>query len=109
MPGPRNKININDVRNFSTDKLKAVQMDLRSRGLYKGKIDGVYGPATEKAVQGYNMNQIVGERTLPEADVTGRKQHKYKGCVEGICYDYAEKNSVGVEKFRKSNNLYGDA
>jgi len=43
-----------EVRKFTSDKLKAVQLDLKSKGLYKGKIDGIYGPLTEKAIAGYN-------------------------------------------------------
>ena len=43
-------INAKEVRNYDSNKLKAVQLDLKSRGLYKGKIDGLYGPLTEAAI-----------------------------------------------------------
>ena len=61
-------INAENVKRFDKDKLKAVQVDLKARGLYTGKIDGIYGPLTEKALLGYN-DKITLDRSLPEATV----------------------------------------
>ena len=36
--------------------------------MYTGKIDGIYGPLTEKALLGYN-DKITLDRSLPEATV----------------------------------------
>lgn len=56
-------INAKEVRSYDANKLKAVQLDLKSRGLYKGKIDGLYGPLTEAAISGYNS------KNSPKANV----------------------------------------
>lgn len=61
-------INSKEVKSFDSNKLKAVQLDLKNKGLYKGKIDGIYGPLTEEAINGYNSN-ITYERILPEFNV----------------------------------------
>jgi len=39
-------------------QLKLIQADLKSRNLYTGKIDGVYGPLTEAAINRYNQNGV---------------------------------------------------
>lgn len=52
-------INAEDVQGFETEKLKAVQMDLKAKGLYTGKIDGIYGPKTEQAVRKYNIRSVI--------------------------------------------------
>lgn len=49
-----NKIDSNFVRTFEPEKLKAVQKDLQSKGLYAGSVDGKFGPLTEKAIDNYN-------------------------------------------------------
>ena len=42
------------TKSYDREKLKAVQLDLKYKGLYNGKIDGIYGPQLEKAIQHYN-------------------------------------------------------
>lgn len=56
--------------------LPALQRALQARGLYKGKIDGIYGPGTEAAIvafkksQGFNARPYVGPETLRALGVT---------------------------------------
>ena len=69
MPSPSyqdgGQIDSNSVKSFDKEKLKAVQMSLKSKGLYKGKIDGVYGPKTELAIKYYNSDNAPRERESP--------------------------------------------
>ena len=55
------QIDFNQVKKFDKEKLKAVQLDLKSKGLYKGKIDGSYGPLMEKAIRKYNIRSLIKE------------------------------------------------
>lgn len=56
------KIDISQVKGFDKEKLKAVQLDLQSKGLYKGKIDGIYGKLTEAAINKYNQKQPIDSK-----------------------------------------------
>jgi peptidoglycan hydrolase-like protein with peptidoglycan-binding domain len=42
------------VKAADKNKLKAIQLDLKSKGLYTGRIDGIYGPLTARAISSYN-------------------------------------------------------
>ncbi len=53
------EIDSNQVKQFDKEKLKAVQLDLQTKGLYKGKIDGVYGKGTEDAIRKYNIRAVI--------------------------------------------------
>ena len=53
------EIDSNQVKQFNKEKLKAVQLDLKTKGLYKGEIDGVYGKVTEDAIRKYNIKQVI--------------------------------------------------
>ena len=56
-------------RGSSGDDVSAIQKRLKQWGYYTGAIDGVYGPATEKAVRyfqqknGLTVDGVVGEKT----------------------------------------------
>jgi len=56
------------IKNTDKNKLKAIQLDLKNRGLYSGKIDGIYGPLTEKAINLYNSETILN-KNLPEVEI----------------------------------------
>ncbi len=45
-----------DNPEVSTAQLKQIQTTLRHEGLYMGRIDGVWGPATQSAVHGYQQS-----------------------------------------------------
>lgn len=53
------QIDSNQVKKFDKEKLKAVQLDLKSKGLYKGKIDGIYGRLTQQAIDNYNKDKTI--------------------------------------------------
>lgn len=55
------QIDSNQVKKFDKEKLKAVQLDLKAKGLYKGKIDGSFGPLMEKAIRKYNIRSLIKE------------------------------------------------
>jgi hypothetical protein len=57
-----------NIKNTDKNKLKAIQLDLKNRGLYSGKIDGIYGPLTERAINLYNSETIV-DKNLPEVEI----------------------------------------
>lgn len=56
-------------RGSSGDEVTAIQKRLKQWGYYTGAIDGIYGPATEKAVRyfqqknGLSVDGVVGEKT----------------------------------------------
>lgn len=62
-----------NVMSSDKNRLKAIQLDLKSKGFYTGRIDGIYGPLTAKAVDSYNYdvdlrnpakeNAIYGQKT----------------------------------------------
>lgn len=62
-----------NVMSSDKNRLKAIQLDLKSKGFYTGRIDGIYGPLTSKAVDSYNYdvdlrnpakeNAIYGQKT----------------------------------------------
>ena len=60
-----------NVKSFSKEKLKAVQLDLKNRGHYTGEIDGVYGPLTDQAINTYNVRRSSPNKVLPEFNVIG--------------------------------------
>jgi len=60
-------IDATNVRSFGKEKLRAVQIDLKTKGFYKGEIDGVYGPKTELAIKGYN--RVNSGYKLPEITI----------------------------------------
>lgn len=60
-------INTANVKSFDKEKLKAVQLDLQSKGLYKGRIDGIFGPKTNSAIEAYNFR--FNNKVLPQAVV----------------------------------------
>lgn len=68
MAKPQKTINASLVKQFDKEKLKAVQVDLKSKGLYKGRIDGIYGPLTEKAISLYN-DRVEVQMNLPSVEV----------------------------------------
>ena len=43
--------------NLSRDELRQVQMALKEKGFYLGKIDGVMGPATRRALIAFQRQQ----------------------------------------------------
>ncbi|MFZ2538074.1 MAG: spore cortex-lytic enzyme [Oscillospiraceae bacterium] len=57
-------------------EVKAIQEELKDRGIYKGSVDGNYGPATQKAVktfqkqQGLAQDGIAGPATLKKLGVS---------------------------------------
>lgn len=65
----KSEINSTLVKTFDKERLKAVQLDLKNKKLYSGRIDGIYGPKTEKAIQQYN-NHVTYGMSLPRVDVT---------------------------------------
>lgn len=52
------KIDAESVKGMDAAKLKAVQTDLKARGLYTGKIDGIYGKLTDRAIKLYNGEDV---------------------------------------------------
>ncbi len=70
---------------LSPDMIQQVQARLQQSGNYNGRIDGVWGPATEGAVRGYqqqhNMNatgQLDGD-TLASLNLGGGQQNYSNG------------------------------
>jgi hypothetical protein len=60
------------IKSFDKEKLKAVQLDLKTKGLYKGKLDGIYGRKTLEAIEEYNLRRNgeylakkLGEKSYP--------------------------------------------
>lgn len=96
-----------DISKFDSEKLKAVQLDLKNKGLYKGKIDGIYGPLTEaayKAVAGNQPENIqyVGGRGFDSNKV---RQGDYG---ELVATDMRTKEDFGVIKniYNKMKKAY---
>ena len=58
------------------EEVKAIQQELKDRGLYQGSVDGIFGPATEEAVkkfqrqQGLSADGIAGPQTLKKLGIT---------------------------------------
>lgn len=76
--GKRNTIDAAAVRRMDKKKIEAVQADLKGKGLYKGNIDGIYGPLTEAAIKGYNAKRPSDfDVTLPEVSITPQKEEVY--------------------------------
>lgn len=44
---------------LSPDMIRKVQQNLRQAGLYKGRVDGVWGPRTEAAVRDYQQQHNI--------------------------------------------------
>lgn len=68
------QIDSNQIKKFDKEKLKAVQLDLKSKGLYKGKIDGVYGKLTQQAIDSHNKKNFTqSDYQLSVTDDYGRE------------------------------------
>ncbi|HIS77592.1 MAG TPA: spore cortex-lytic enzyme [Candidatus Merdivicinus excrementipullorum] len=58
------------------NEVKAIQQELKDRGLYNGNVDGIFGSATESAVkrfqqqQGLTADGIAGPQTLAKLGIT---------------------------------------
>ena len=58
------------------EEVKAIQQELKDRGLYNGSVDGIFGSATEAAVkkfqkqQGLTADGIAGPQTLKKLGIT---------------------------------------
>ncbi len=58
------------------EEVKAIQQELKDRGLYQGSVDGIFGSATEEAVkkfqrqQGLSADGIAGPQTLKKLGIT---------------------------------------
>ena len=58
------------------EEVKAIQQELKDRGLYQGSVDGIFGSATEAAVkkfqkqQGLTADGIAGPQTLKKLGIT---------------------------------------
>ena len=58
------------------NEVKAIQQELKDRGLYNGNVDGIFGSATESAVkrfqkqQGLSVDGIAGPQTLAKLGIT---------------------------------------
>ncbi len=58
------------------NEVKAIQQELKDRGLYSGDVDGIFGSATESAVkrfqkqQGLTVDGIAGPQTLAKLGIT---------------------------------------
>lgn len=120
--------------NNNTALVKTVQTLLKQYGYYTGKVDGVYGPATEAAVrsfQKYNKldeDGLVGKKTLEklqsgdvvrapvvtsDANKTDVKHIQtrlahygyYTGKIDGV---YGASTIAAVKAFQKGNDLTVD-
>ncbi len=85
--------------NKSTDPniLKKAQLELQKAGLYKGNIDGKYGPMTEQAISEYNLQsngesisqsmELLGNNWNRVRKVVSDKQNKNIQKLDGITFD----------------------
>jgi peptidoglycan hydrolase-like protein with peptidoglycan-binding domain len=87
------------VSEFPADKLKAVQLDLKNRKLYKGNIDGVYGRLTEQAINEYNNSakRFAPTGVLPEFTIIAPKQNSSK--TEALSNLKSMEQSSGLQLF----------
>lgn len=106
----RRLINPEQVQSFEKDRLKAVQQDLKSKGLYTGKIDGIYGPLTDKAIKQYNakVTETPTQASIPEITIKASK--KVKSTPNDLVYTPDEmKEYMDVYKARIEECRAGDA
>jgi peptidoglycan hydrolase-like protein with peptidoglycan-binding domain len=84
-------------------QVKAIQYLLRSRGVYKSRIDGVFGARTTAAVRafqhknGLKADGIVGSRTLPLLIKTvkrGNKGDAVRAVQHILKYGFAESETL---------------
>ena len=58
------------------NEVKAIQQELKDRGLYSGEVDGIFGSATESAVkrfqtqQGLTADGVAGPQTLAKLGIS---------------------------------------
>lgn len=66
---------IRTLKSFD-NRVAAIQYLLRARGVYRGKIDGIFGPQTTRAVKafqkqrGLRVDGVAGPQTLPKLVLT---------------------------------------
>ena len=106
----------------NNSRTSRVQTKLKSLGIYKGNVDGIYGPKTKDAVISFQKQKnlspdgIVGPKTLAALNVqTDSQVHQiqnklknwgfYQGNIDGI---YGPKTKAAVIEFQKKHNLKAD-
>lgn len=87
--------------NKSTDPntLKKAQLELQKAGLYKGSIDGKYGPMTEQAISEYNL-QSNGESISQSMELYGDNWNR----VRKIVSDKQTKNIQKLDNITFDSN-----
>ena len=80
------------------EQTRALQEMLKARGLYKGKIDGIWGPKTQAAFDTYKNEPITEESTSKNESVTiGKPLSVYNAEVR-------PQSAPNLENFNKNNN-----
>lgn len=106
----RRLINPEQIQSFDKDKLKVVQQDLKAKGLYTGKIDGIYGPLTDKAIKQYNAKLTETPVTASIPEITIKASKKVKSTPNDLVYTPDEmKEYMDVYKARIEECTAGDA
>jgi hypothetical protein len=61
-----------DLQTLGPEQIRSVQQSLQERGLYKGAIDGVYGPQTRAGLKAMlNQQHSLNQRLINQGQVTG--------------------------------------
>lgn len=99
-PMPEWGLTGNYVANLPKEGVLIQNPDGTTRTVTRGEYDQLSPNLAKVGDQG----QLIED--LSAIEIPG---YNYQGCVQGVCYDYANATGTPLEEFRKRNNVYGDA
>lgn len=97
-------MDIKSVKKLNKEDLKSLQKDLKSKGLYTGRIDGIYGPLTERAVKNSKPNPTKDSvyKLTTTDDISGRPARTSKAELQD------QLDATGTNQERRQGQILPD-